>query len=104
MAKSIGDYEAEVIGCPCGDCGEILGAAGTADFGVPTAPFIDNYPHPQGWEVEGFAERQWLYITCEHCRYQNALWKLGVEGSLDSVHEKIARRIAEERRRESLVV
>lgn len=41
---------------------------------------IEYYTHTQGWLVEGFTERQWLYITCFYCRYQNALWKLGIKG------------------------
>lgn len=39
---------------------------------------ISYYPHDGGWEVEGFNEKQWLYIVCPKCEYQHALWKLGV--------------------------
>ena len=38
---------------------------------------ILHYPHDAGWTVEGCNERQWLFITCPKCGYQNALWKLG---------------------------
>ena len=36
---------------------------------------IEHYPHEDGWEVEGFEERQWLYVTCPKCGYQWSLWK-----------------------------
>jgi len=39
---------------------------------------IEYYPHSDGWEVEGFLEKQWLYVTCPKCGYQWALWKLGI--------------------------
>lgn len=40
---------------------------------------IEHYSHPSGWEVPGMEEKQWLFITCSHCGYQNALWKLGCD-------------------------
>jgi len=39
---------------------------------------IEHYDHDGGWPVEGFKEKQWLYVTCPKCGYQWALWKLGV--------------------------
>ena len=39
---------------------------------------IEHYPHSAGWIIDGFAEKQWLYVTCPECGYQWALWKLGV--------------------------
>ena len=40
---------------------------------------IEHYDHDDGYEVEGYDKRQWLYITCPRCNYQMALWKLGVK-------------------------
>lgn len=34
--------------------------------------------------VAGFEMPQWLYVVCRKCKYQWALWKLGVGGR---VHE-----------------
>jgi len=39
---------------------------------------IEHYDHDGGWPVEGFEEKQWLYVTCPKCGYQWALWKLGI--------------------------
>lgn len=39
---------------------------------------VYGYPHSEGWEVEGYEERLWLYMLCTKCGYQWALWKLGV--------------------------
>lgn len=41
---------------------------------------IESYDHPEGWTVDGFPQKQWLYITCENplCDYQWSLSKLGV--------------------------
>lgn len=39
---------------------------------------IEHYTHNGGWIVEGFQDKQWLYVTCPKCGYQWALWKLGI--------------------------
>lgn len=39
---------------------------------------IEMYPRSDGWTVDGLASKQWLYVTCEECRYNWALWELGV--------------------------
>jgi hypothetical protein len=39
---------------------------------------VYHYQHSEGWKVSGFSEKQWLYIQCPHCTYQNAISKLGV--------------------------
>ena len=39
---------------------------------------ISHYPHSGGWKVQGFDKPQWLFIVCPKCKYQWALWKLGV--------------------------
>ena len=39
---------------------------------------VESYPHSGGWEVEGRLAKQWLYVTCDACDYQNSLSKLGV--------------------------
>jgi len=43
---------------------------------------IEHYDHEGDWEVKGFKEKQWLYVTCPKCKYQWALWKLGVSRGL----------------------
>lgn len=37
---------------------------------------VKRYPHSEGYPVEGFTEKQWLYKTCSKCRYDWALWKI----------------------------
>ena len=39
---------------------------------------IRLYPHSSGWTVEGIKGKQWLYVRCHKCKYDWALWKLGV--------------------------
>lgn len=39
---------------------------------------VEGYPHDGGWTVDGFKDKQWLYIHCTKCNYDWALWKLGV--------------------------
>lgn len=41
---------------------------------------VEHYPHDGGWQVDTFPKRQWLYVVCGNCKYQNALWKLGIPG------------------------
>lgn len=54
-------------GAYCKTCGDRLD-------GYP----IQRYPHDAGWTVKGLEEKQWLYIVCPRCGYQNSLWKLGI--------------------------
>lgn len=39
---------------------------------------LESYSHDGGYEVENFAEKQWLYIVCRKCDYQNSLVKMGI--------------------------
>jgi len=39
---------------------------------------IQKYDHDGGWNVLGYKNRQWLYVTCPKCGYEWSLWKLGV--------------------------
>lgn len=55
---------------------------------------IEHYPHSDGWLVNGFEDRQWLYVTCKHCDYQSALWKIGIAGSANIVQDGIAQKRA----------
>lgn len=69
MPKTLEEYANEIKTTACKWCGNTL----------PTGPEnIQNYNHDDGWEVVGFHHRQWLYIECSICKYQWALWKLGV--------------------------
>ena len=55
-------------GAICKSCGQVLPA------GV-----LEHYDHEDGWRVEGFAERQWIYLVCPACQYQTSFAKLGIE-------------------------
>ena len=46
-----------------------------------TDSVLEHYSHPQGWLVEGFDIRQWLFITCLECHLSWSLDKLGVPQS-----------------------
>lgn len=37
---------------------------------------IEHYEHSGGYEVEGFAKKLWLYVTCPRCQYQWSLEKI----------------------------
>ena len=64
------DYDRLVEGRPCMSCQ------------LPLPGAVEHYDHSGGWEVRGFTERQWLFVTCPNrkCEYPNALWKLGITG------------------------
>lgn len=34
---------------------------------------VRSYDHHSGWEIEGFAEKQWLYFHCNNCGYDWAI-------------------------------
>lgn len=40
---------------------------------------VSFYPHENGWDILGLAEKQWVYLKCTHCDYQNSLDTLGVK-------------------------
>lgn len=46
---------------------------GTDLRGLP----VVGYPHDGGYETP--IGKYWLYILCPNCRYEMALWKLGIE-------------------------
>lgn len=60
------EFEAKVAGKKCFSCGQRLPGK------------IDYYEHSDGWEVEGFSSRLWLYVECSKCGYQSSLETLGV--------------------------
>ncbi|MHC1624664.1 MAG: hypothetical protein ACXQS2_01500 [Methermicoccaceae archaeon] len=64
-AKSLEEYKEELKGKHCKICGESLEDCD-----------VHHYPHSGGWEVEGFRERQWLYVICPKCGYSWSWWKL----------------------------
>jgi len=44
---------------------------------------IRGYTHDGGWPVEGYEKLLWLYIKCPKCKYDYAIWKLGVPRSFN---------------------
>lgn len=44
---------------------------------------IRSYDHYAGISVLGYPFKQWVYLTCQDCHYQMAIWKilnkLGIE-------------------------
>jgi DNA-directed RNA polymerase subunit RPC12/RpoP len=60
------DYARLVGGRRCPLCGARLPAE------------VGHYPHGEGWEVEGFQQKQWLYVVCPSCGHECALWKIGI--------------------------
>jgi hypothetical protein len=49
---------------------------------LPLEVLLNLAPHPCGWAVDGFEERQWLAAYCPACGYWNSFWQLGVPGAL----------------------
>jgi hypothetical protein len=49
---------------------------------LPLDVLLNCAPHPYGWDVDGFEERQWLAAYCPVCGYWNSFWQLGIPGSL----------------------
>lgn len=49
---------------------------------LPLDVLLNWASHPYGWEVKGFAERQWLAAYCPACGYWNSFWQLGIRGAL----------------------
>jgi hypothetical protein len=47
--------------------------------GVPLKPKIEYYEHLNGWVVDGFPNRLWLWKECPKCGHQWSLEKLGIE-------------------------
>lgn len=64
---SAADYLDQCTITKCNHCGTALFPAK-----------LEHYTHAFGWPLHGFDEKQWLYVVCPKCKYQWALWKLGV--------------------------
>lgn len=64
----ISNYSEQIKGQKCGFCGTVLNHNN-----------INYYDHGDGWKVEGFKNKQWLYVPCHGCGYDWALQKLGVQ-------------------------
>lgn len=67
LKPSIQDYRKMLRGKVCRWCNTPLD-------NVP----IQSYPHGDGWEVKEYPYKMWLYVECPKCKYQWALWKLGI--------------------------
>lgn len=39
-----------------------------------------DYPHDGGIFINEAGEKLWLYLHCDKCEYDTALWKLRIEG------------------------
>jgi len=51
----------------CVGCGRSL---------IDTIWYLDHYPHDGGIYLKEYGRRMWVYIHCEKCGYETALWKL----------------------------
>jgi hypothetical protein len=60
------DYERLVKGKVCRWCNSKL------------PPKVRHFDHENGWKVDGFDCRQWLYVRCKKCGYDWNLEKLGI--------------------------
>ncbi len=69
-------------------CGDILNKQ-ISDRITKGECVLKHYSHPEGWKVEGFDEKQWLYIKCLKCHVSWSLDKLGVP---QSTTESLSRR------------
>lgn len=61
------EYGKQVEGCKCRFCQSVL-----------SHQSVEYYDHDGGYMVDGFQQKQWLYLTCPGCGYQWSLVKLGV--------------------------
>lgn len=61
-------------------CGAILNKQ-VSDRIIRGDAVLDHYNHAEGWKVEGFDEKQWLFIKCLKCHISWSLDKLGVPQS-----------------------
>lgn len=43
---------------------------------LPMDVWVSN--HPNGWQVPGMTDKQWLSLRCHHCNYTNSANKLGL--------------------------
>jgi len=64
------DYINQITIWDCPNCGTDLGQ----DMGMR----IHHHKYESGWELHGWHEKQWIYLSCPGCRINFALWKLGV--------------------------
>jgi hypothetical protein len=61
------EYAELITGKTCWICGRALPCE------------VEHKPHPFGWVVDGYEEKQWLFITCPGCGNELSLGKFGVE-------------------------
>jgi hypothetical protein len=61
------DYQAQIVGKVCPACKR------------PVPSRIQFRDHAGGFKVDGFSQRQWLWVSCPGCSFDIALWKLGIE-------------------------
>jgi hypothetical protein len=65
--RSVDKYLRQVDSFMCHFCGASM-----------TGQPVRGYDHDAGWTVEGFPEKQWLYIVCPKCQHQWGFNHLGV--------------------------
>lgn len=56
--------EIDRIGPKC-NCGETLRGSN-----------VEHYKHGSGIKVIGYQDLQWIYVHCDNCNYDMALWKI----------------------------
>lgn len=69
---ALSHYQSELKGKICKWCKKR-----NENFIVPLeSEPLERYDHSGGYDVDGFEEKQWLYVVCPKCDYQWSLWKL----------------------------
>jgi hypothetical protein len=63
---NIDDYKKVVNGKACRWC----------EYELPNE--VLHYNHGCGWKVEGYQQRQWLFVRCPRCEHDWSLEKLGI--------------------------
>ena len=64
---SLEQYQNLIVGNVCSGCFKSVTGL--------TLQYCNNQQN--GWDIEGFSTRQWLYVDCPSCCYQTSLKEMG---------------------------
>lgn len=68
LKPTIEEHRAQITATSCRWCG----------FEKLNEQPIQTEDHEGGWPLFGHSQPKWLWINCPGCKYEWALWKLGV--------------------------